>query len=827
MTVLIVLSLIAILGVMSMSVAMMNARMRAMSGQQNRKFYENETTLQEIYEGLGTGASTVLGQKYAAVRATMENQKVSSGNSLNTILNSDLKRTFWEAYIPILSGQAAGIAGTGNIIDLKDLSGAFAATLKSYAKSYSAKGDDLEITVQNAYISRDASVGNEISNAAVSTTAFTYNELTLEDVTIKQTKIKQTNKENDVSSAITVDLHVHVPDFRFTNKTADLFEYSVAANKGVTINGNAQFEGSVFGGQAPVEEGTTGNSIALGGNATATFHSPYVIAFDDIALKAGAAMTVDGAGANVTPQIWATDLTLEHHNKLTTNQAETYLLNDLVLSGNRDVVNLGGRYFGFGNAGEGSVTLADVGSDTIKRVPEASSAIIINGMNSNLNLTDLESLVLAGRVHLKVNDLATAGTDSSYYPLGQSIGVIATQYIYLVPPDDLLKGSLDGVPVHVTGNPMPEAEAKNVTYTGGHDSTTYNLLNNSQPYIIKYGNGNAYFFYNFKDDLARRQFLHQYLLNNDNANYFNSLLLYQFGQSSLNSTEAAGIRMNTTLGSANTISSAGDLYTVNDGRSYTSDEGDHNIFDLVVMDNPGISAGKFADITYVQMCKYLQNDYKNLLKGLSKDENDLLENAKDGTRPLGNYINFAQIPNVVREAEYQKKEKAKSKGTSSNSNDNDAIGHVALYNGDVTVTVSGETVTIVGGSQTDTITDGEHILIVSNKDVTVNGSGTFRGSIFANGKITVNAPNAAEGGERLIFANSAKDITRFDADSLLALTQVQPDDPDLSKIQDENKDLPGTYFYEYAGTSGVKAINNYTDFVTIDNYRKADLTPDE
>ncbi len=101
MTVLIVLSLIAILGVMSMSVAMMNARMRAMSGQQNRKFYENETTLPEIYEGLGTGASTVLGQKYAAVRATMENQKVSSGNSLNTILNSDLKRTFWYANIPM------------------------------------------------------------------------------------------------------------------------------------------------------------------------------------------------------------------------------------------------------------------------------------------------------------------------------------------------------------------------------------------------------------------------------------------------------------------------------------------------------------------------------------------------------------------------------------------------------------------------------------------------------------------------------------------------------------------------------------------------------
>ena len=122
--------------------------------------------------------------------------------------------------------------------------------------------------------------------------------------------------------------------------------------------------------------------------------------------------------------------------------ADTYLGGNLELNGNSSsfTVTKGGEFVGFSYGGA-STDITSTG-----KIAPKSSAIILNGLGSTLNLSDLNSLTIGGTAYTAISSLGNLDTyysdynasdtelgNLNYYTQGESITYRALQALYLVP----------------------------------------------------------------------------------------------------------------------------------------------------------------------------------------------------------------------------------------------------------------------------------------------------------------------------------------------------------------------------------------------------------
>ena len=125
-------------------------------------------------------------------------------------------------------------------------------------------------------------------------------------------------------------------------------------------------------------------------------------------------------------------------------KGNAYIKDDLTLEGNNAKVTLNGNYYGFG---DGSTA-------------EESSAIILNGKNSKLDMTALERLMLGGNAYVQTSrvtyDVSATQTYNAFDILtGNSLAVKSDQIVYLVPAECV---GVNGNEVKVGKNPMNKKE---------------------------------------------------------------------------------------------------------------------------------------------------------------------------------------------------------------------------------------------------------------------------------------------------------------------------------------------------------------------------------
>ena len=93
------------------------------------------------------------------------------------------------------------------------------------------------------------------------------------------------------------------------------------------------------------------------------------------------------------------------------------------MRGDKSVIKLSGVYNGFGNS------IEDAGM---------SSAILINGTNSSIDLTGIEKITLAGHAYIGTKDTPDEEgnqTNKNDIFTGESIAVKSNQLMYMVPPE--------------------------------------------------------------------------------------------------------------------------------------------------------------------------------------------------------------------------------------------------------------------------------------------------------------------------------------------------------------------------------------------------------
>lgn len=202
-----------------------------------------------------------------------------------------------------------------------------------------------------------------------------------------------------------------------------------------------------------------------------------------------------------------------------------FVADDLVLEGSGSIADLSGEYYGFGS----SATNAS-----------ESSAILINGRNTTLNLDGLTRLSLAGRSFISVvpenmyAGVSGTGEIKNDLSMGQSMAFKSNQLAYLAPveclknyasnPCQLRKA--EGTDEYVAIEPNADAvlwDNKTLQFYGGELKTMYKSLGADTG--IKIG----YLFISFSDPLDANRYFKDYftqdpeLINQYKDFYINSL----------------------------------------------------------------------------------------------------------------------------------------------------------------------------------------------------------------------------------------------------------------------------------------------------------------
>ncbi len=403
--VIIALAFVGVLSVTAMWMSMANYRMKATDKGIKGNFYTAETVFEQIVAGLQGVSSDAAAEAY---RKVMQNYVTSTGEE--------------ERYSRFVKFYKDAL-----IMELKT------STDPGKYKSdmiYGFLDDDLKKKLDPsdpAYVTTD---GNSLTMSGV----MEKSSDTLDFITLKDFELKFTDS-NGYYSVIKTDIMISAPDMAFTMSAAmpEVFKYAIIADDGIINNaaGNSNVKGNIYAGE---------DGIELVGGAMTVDNAGYVISMGDVKLTAtNSKLNIKQSDASVSTQFWARDIDIstparrQRGGALDIN-ADIYVEDDLTLQSPGSNIILKGKYSGYGN----STTDA-----------AGSSAIMVNNLNNNIDMSGLSELTVAGGSFIDLSsyyrdadvrrlyDQMESGTTISVndIPMGESIAVKSDQIAFLVPEE--------------------------------------------------------------------------------------------------------------------------------------------------------------------------------------------------------------------------------------------------------------------------------------------------------------------------------------------------------------------------------------------------------
>ncbi len=458
--VIIVVAFVTVLASVLMFVSYSGYKMRQLDRRGKDTFYDAETVLDEINVGLQQEASAVLQASYEHI---MENYAVySSANARNIAFRNEY---FTEMKKALEDGTTEGhynIAKLRSYLSEASLGG---GTLDD---GTDVAGDGTRRKFLDDGVTYGAIVESNVDYSAPAGTSETA--LPAGDPRYKIRLADATNPENNTRivledlkvsyidpsgyvSIISTDISIGLPAFNFAQAASlpKLETCSLIANHGLVLGdslgtvGQIEILGDVYAGTNP--DDAAAPSLQVGSD---TF--PVNVRFDraDGLVDEEQSLLVSQGDIGVAPgsrmntermELWAQNLVLD--SAVADLSGSTNLKNDLILDGTGSSVTLAGDYTGFGYIGEINSGTGD-GDGAADTSSNISSAIIINGRDSRLDLSGLTSLTISGRAYVSTGDGASTGytaadgtaqtiENKQDVMMGESLAVKSNQMIYLAP----------------------------------------------------------------------------------------------------------------------------------------------------------------------------------------------------------------------------------------------------------------------------------------------------------------------------------------------------------------------------------------------------------
>ena len=573
--VIISIAFVAILATLTLSLTMSNYQMKVVDQKSKANFYEAETAIDEIKAGLVKDTANALEEAYNAV---MEQFLTTS--------ESEKEEIFQQTFLDAITNE---------------LQDPYSFTTYNLSK--------LEEYITNPMVRLITPIGsNLLMQASLGSSGNVSSALTLKRVMVEYVD------SNDYQSTITTDIVIQTPNLAFgtaieQTSSPNFMDYGLLADNKITIDTapGVRVNGNIYAGSNGIN--IMNNSSLLLDQAT------EIVTRGDIGVAGLSTLTVKN-----NPDLWVKNLEILRGNDTSNNttiqiDGNCYVADDLMLNAKNSVVKINGEYYGYSYEADKSTDASNLLS------PGYSSAIIINGENTNLDLSGLNKLFLSGRAYLNPH---TDGNESELSQdnvlTGEALAVKGNQYAYLVPKEYIWCGTN---PVSLNDyNNRPQVEVdfnKSVDSLDGLNIKDYvnGFLNIY--YQASSSMGLVYYYLDFKSQEAANEYLQKYyafyqpgteigIIDNRIAGYSSSIKL---------------------MDSLQSVLSAGNIFTYSDTTG-KSDLIHNNV-------NPDDSGSNFV---MEQMSQNLVNRYDTIQTTL-KDTNT--ENIEVSDSVFQSIINDALI----------------------------------------------------------------------------------------------------------------------------------------------------------------------------------------
>lgn len=232
---------------------------------------------------------------------------------------------------------------------------------------------------------------------------------------LRDISVSYTDPDNALTSNIISDIVIKMPDFYYLASEYSISgipEFAVIAKTSLAqVIGNSQLniQGSAYAGGITLSGALssleiTGGTLICKNNVTVADRGPMD--------RSRLTVTDDAA-------LWANRIYLDSAGSLSL-EGTAYVADDLALEGDGSAVVVSGNYFGFGQST----------TDATK-----SSAVVINGRNTQLDFSLVSRLMLAGHSFVSDTTTAAAGAISGQVLMGESVSVKSNQQAYLIPSE--------------------------------------------------------------------------------------------------------------------------------------------------------------------------------------------------------------------------------------------------------------------------------------------------------------------------------------------------------------------------------------------------------
>ena len=488
--VLVMTAFMMILGTVAVTAAMLGYKMKLVDKEVKRTFYSAEEVVDEIYAGLGMSSMEMLKNSYEGVLSkiqttatfTDENNKDENGNTqsyqyslniTNEQANNLLRREFSANMLNLIADtgkKESDIALVENelVIDSTNYSRFLDYVNKHYIESPKLAQ---AVSVDKIYLTKK----NQVIQNGESSVVMPQYVINMKNLTVeyRTNEIDESDTEQTYYSRVTFDVVLGLDEVvNFSAYSASILaafeDYTLIGCKGVTLtDGNVSMSSTgIYGGVASTtttnEHGLTADNTANGGifmhNATVSITSApnYLVSKGQLTLNKS---TVSGDEA--TTDVWCVDMITQDEGSKINLSGAIHVYDDTEINGDNNEITLAGTYLGFGDQGYGYNSQGT----QISQAHLNSSAIVVNGLNSKLNMEKINKLVLGGRAYIDYNSIADP------YRMGQSVALKGDQEVYLVPETYLSQvvreTDIDGITRELPkGVYNPVAINKRITWTG-------------------------------------------------------------------------------------------------------------------------------------------------------------------------------------------------------------------------------------------------------------------------------------------------------------------------------------------------------------------------
>ena len=470
--VIIAMAFIGILASVLMYMSLLNYQMKANNLQAKDNFYSAETVLDEIRVHMEEQVSTSLGDAYTQILVNYDDTSVSEKESK---LRYAFLNSMQKAY------KCSDTASL-NYYDLKKLFDSLSPEVQKNTELQTGDGvNSYTIRMVNGVMQ---TMGTNGSGVAVGDLPKGQLTLFTDGLSFQKLKVIYTNA-NGYVSVIQTDIRVKMPDMSFAQAVSlpSLTGMSLVAQKNIQVVAEsgklsdakiaAKIAGSFYADKVLVgneDDAASANvTLSLLEPTNAENDDKRMVAATELYLGKGATLESDSYG-----ELWAGKITM-HGGATDSGRAtinfkgnDVYVAGDLRMDGANNNFTAGslvdenysGQYVGFGTGEDGN-----------------GSAIVVNGTGTDIDLSNLVNLTLAGNSYISTknaNDNLTEAdgnlngnaSDRKDILMGQSIAVKSDQLAYLVPADLVQGGS----------NPVTREQADAFGNTAVSFDTASNLL---------------------------------------------------------------------------------------------------------------------------------------------------------------------------------------------------------------------------------------------------------------------------------------------------------------------------------------------------------------